>query len=45
MEPSTRIHFQNEATGFTVKGLHHLSEYSPREFGEALGEFVLGIRS
>jgi hypothetical protein len=45
MEPSTCIHFRNEATGFTVGELHHLLEYSPREFGEARREFVLGIRS
>jgi haloalkane dehalogenase len=28
----------------TVKGLHHLQEDSPREIGEALREFVLGMR-
>ena len=45
MKPCTRIHFHNEATGFTVNGLRHLQENSPREFGEALRELVLGIRS
>jgi haloalkane dehalogenase len=28
----------------TVKGLHHIQEDSPREIGEALREFVLGLR-
>lgn len=28
----------------TVKGLHHLQEDSPREIGEALRDFLLGIR-
>jgi len=29
----------------TVKGLHHLQEDAPREIGEALREFVLGLRA
>jgi haloalkane dehalogenase len=29
----------------TVKGLHHLQEDSPKEIGEALRAFVLGIRT
>jgi hypothetical protein len=45
MEPATHIHFHNEATGFTVKGRHHLPEYSSREFGETPREFALAIRS
>lgn len=28
----------------TIKGLHHLQDDSPREIGEALGEFVLSMR-
>jgi hypothetical protein len=45
MEPCTRIHFHTvEAAEFSVKGLHHLPEYPPSEFDEALREFALGIR-
>ena len=29
----------------TVKGTHHLQEDSPREIGEALRDFLLGLRS
>jgi haloalkane dehalogenase len=29
----------------TVKGLHHLQEDSPHEIGEALREFILGLRT
>jgi len=28
----------------TVKGLHHLQDDSPNEIGEALREFILGLR-